>query len=970
MPDPIDDLSQRWKRNPDAASTIALCEALRHTSRPTLVQQVGQLATQKHGSQVPVLLAVARMYLDAQLLSDAQSVLVAAGKVAPREGGVYRWLGEVLLRRGDAERAEKVLERATQLGSKEPDTGLWLERARVFKVVQAKAGARAVAMEIAAAAAPRPRPKLDSVDDEGTTEIRSTNSIEGLDEALRPAAGVRNHLSPPTEEPFTNTNSAETVPFPTPVGHIRTELEYALKRATGDVEPTQLMPAAPQSSPRPPASRPSPPARPPTPPPLMRPPTPEPPPMPAHRMPEPAKARTPPPPEPARARAPLPAPVRRDVPAPAARAEAPAGVPQAKDVLDALALAGIFEREGRTGGVFRWDKPTEKSRRRSSIALGVVMTLLVGAGIGVFKYVNDLREKARVQSEAILQTVETDLEASKTSLFPDVEARMGHAFELDSRSRRAALDWLHERALVGIMKGSAEVAFEDAIARATEVGVPEPSFAFARVAAFLFQGDTAGAVGLFSKWDGPAANDAYYQLIAGATLERAGDPRALERYAAAVRLDPNLVIAQILLAQSTAIDGDPAKAADLAKQFRAKYADRPEGAALLALAWGRDPARGEQAPPEVAEVIAHSDDLPLPLAAVPHALAAIAAIDKHGDARGEITKGLAVADGPGVASWMGSIALDARDEGLVQKAALLAVGFSAVYPPARVLAARVALLGGRFDQALKATEDMDPSMPDVVVVRAATAYERIDANALTLALDALNPDAKKLPFMNALVLAPDVLGGRAGQASGPKVLEMSDDEAPWSDLVAMDLALDLGELDIADKIGASWKGSEDKPLRALRLSRLARYQNKIDIADALSKTALDSGTVTPRTLVERVFVLVAKNKPQEVTALLARYPLVLGPSATWLGAYALASMNKISEAQGKISSLDPPPAAAALPARVIAAVALAAAKDRKRAVEYVKALLSTGIQDPDLVAAAVSLGFKRVDHAKKRATYE
>jgi hypothetical protein len=247
MPDPIDDLSQRWKRNPDAASTIALCEALRHTSRPTLVQQVGQLATQKHGSQVPVLLAVARMYLDAQLLSDAQSVLVAAGKIAPRDGGVYRWLGEVLLRRGDAERAEKVLERATQLGSKEPDTALWLERARVFKVVQAKAGARAVAMEIAAAAAPPPRPKIDSVDDEGTTEIRSTNSIEGFDKALRPAAGVRNHLSPPTDEHMI-TNSAETVPFPTPVGHIRSELEHALKRSTGDLEPTQLMPAAPSPS--------------------------------------------------------------------------------------------------------------------------------------------------------------------------------------------------------------------------------------------------------------------------------------------------------------------------------------------------------------------------------------------------------------------------------------------------------------------------------------------------------------------------------------------------------------------------------------------------------------------------------------------------------------------------------------------------------------------------------------------------
>jgi hypothetical protein len=199
---------------------------------------------------------------------------------------------------------------------------------------------------------------------------------------------------------------------------------------------------------------------------------------------------------------------------------------------------------------------------------------------------------------------------------------------------------------------------------------------------------------------------------------------------------------------------------------------------------------------------------------------------------------------------------------------------------------------------------------------------------------------------------------------------MSDDEAPWSDLVAMDLALDLGELEVAEKIAVAWRGSEDKPLRGLRLSRLARYQNKVDLADSLSKTALDSGTVTPRTLEERVFVLIAKNRPQDVAPLLAKYPLVLGPSATWLSAYALASANKTAEAQGKTASLDPPPAQAPLPARVIAAVALASMKDRRRAPDYVKSLLSTGVQDPDLVAAAVSLGFRRVDHARRRASYE
>ena len=45
-------------------------------------------------------------------------------------------------------------------------------------------------------------------------------------------------------------------------------------------------------------------------------------------------------------------------------------------------------------------------------------------------------------------------------------------------------------------------------------------------------------------------------------------------------------------------------------------------------------------------------------------------------AKDEVQKGLAVADGPGVAAWLGSIALDTGDEQLARKAALAAVSFS------------------------------------------------------------------------------------------------------------------------------------------------------------------------------------------------------------------------------------------------------------------------------------------------------
>src|SRR5579872_6624505 len=115
MPDPIDDLVLRWKRDPSAKATVALCEALRDSPRGPLVQEVGELAAARHGGDKAVLLSVARMYIEAHRLPDAQTLLVAAGKLAPRDPYVLRWLGEVLLRRGDAERAQKVLERAIEL---------------------------------------------------------------------------------------------------------------------------------------------------------------------------------------------------------------------------------------------------------------------------------------------------------------------------------------------------------------------------------------------------------------------------------------------------------------------------------------------------------------------------------------------------------------------------------------------------------------------------------------------------------------------------------------------------------------------------------------------------------------------------------------------------------------------------------------------------------------------------------------
>src|SRR5262249_39060774 len=262
-----------------------------------------------------------------------------------------------------------------------------------------------------------------------------------------------------------------------------------------------------------------------------------------------------------------------------------------RDLLDALALAGVYEPQAQHAGApLRWDRAEKGRRGPGTITLILAMILFLGASAGTFYYVRDKRAKEHAQAEALLAQVAKTLDEGIAGELGGAEAKLGRAFELDSRSPRAALVWLRERALLGLLKGGSEIAFEDSMGRAKEVGVKEADMAFARVASFLFQGDTVGAAALLPKWDGPAANDAWYQVMAGATLERAGDPRAVERYDAASKIDPELAVALIGRARATAIDGDPQKASELAKQLAQKIPGRAEPPALVALAWGRDPS--------------------------------------------------------------------------------------------------------------------------------------------------------------------------------------------------------------------------------------------------------------------------------------------------------------------------------------------------------------------------------------------
>jgi len=297
------------------------------------------------------------------------------------------------------------------------------------------------------------------------------------------------------------------------------------------------------------------------------------------------------------------------------------------------------------------------------ISACVISVLFAGAAAGGFVYLQDQKHKAHAAAEQTLAAIDVKLASIEPQAFADVERDLRRAMAQEPGSTHAAQSWLRARVLKGLLVGPSDATVESGVRRARELGIPEKDTAFAIAASYLWSDDLTGALGAIAQWDTAAAQDPYFQLVAGAVLERAGDARAQERYAAAMRLSPELFAAETGLLRCIAQDGDPKKALELARNLRQRATDRPEGIALLAFAWAKDPARGE-APREV-EAAEQLGALPAGLRAIPHGLAAARALDARDGAAARVAlrKGLAVAESAQMATWIGRKGRSAKAAG-------------------------------------------------------------------------------------------------------------------------------------------------------------------------------------------------------------------------------------------------------------------------------------------------------------------
>jgi len=1028
----LDELLRQWRSNPDADATIALCSFLGTSSREELIREVAASAETWHTEDGNVMLAVGRMHLDAGFLAEAQAALVAAGKANGRDAKPFRYLGEVLLRRGDALRAEKVLARALQFSPNDPEASLWHDRSVVYSALQKRIGVEAVAAEVL-----RAMPKQNSIPaptmaglshkafgNEAPTKPRSQNPFSNpagapdddalprfeSEDPLRVSDSDLFEESSPRLSPLASAARATTLgmgppgpklpsnaPAKSPVGALRPSPQ-ASKLAGSGAPAMASKPAVPTRAAAAPASRPAPVAA---------------------RVEVPAKARpvarpehfeesittiTPAPfiapswPEAAPvARSPLPLPAMPPVPAatphsPAARsalavaetmaapsfaspppfvpAASPAsfdrsrsagparmpnysdnGLPEAGLVLEHLSRVGVYEPGG--GAPPAWETP-KRQKARGTWAISVAIVLIAAAGAGSYAYSKKIRTERMQHALALNDEVKKLLETGQIADLRKTDQKLNEAFELDSLSQQAARLWLQNRVLYEILTAEEVRGIDSAVHRGKAVDLPEKDTAFGRIASFMAEGDLAGGAAILSRWDGASARDPYYQLAAGAVLERAGDLRAVERYDAARQLDPEFIPAQMLLARLLLLEFGGERAKPVLDTLRKRLGDAPITRALSALAWVVDSERPEALPDDAKLEPGDAEKLPAPLSGVPAMVEAVQAM-RAGDlpkVSRAIDSAVAGAMTPSLATGLGFLAIEAGDEQLARKAALRALQFAAVYPRARTLAARVALLGGRLDEAQKAIEELDPSAPDVVVVRGVVAYEALEPADLEGALRSLGEAAHTRQAYTALSAGPGVLRGSAFPSS-EKLEAMATPATPWGELVAADAALDLGDLALAAKILSRRQGDAVRPVHFLRLARLYRYQNKTE--DALkAAAAAREGTTTSALLIESLYGFLKKEDAAGARNLVAKHPTVLGPLTAWLGVLVDVASKQKAQAAARTAKLDLPPPETPLTLRILVARALAAADD-KRARPYVLALAKQVPKHPDVIEAALEL---------------
>jgi tetratricopeptide (TPR) repeat protein len=1004
----LDELVARWRKNPDQEATLALCAHLGTSGEADLLREVGNTAEAWHRDNHTVMLSVGRMYLDAGLLAEAQSAFVQAGKLAATDSAAYRYLGEVLLRRGDAVRGEKTLARAITLGDSAPETRLWHERSVVYAALQQRKGASAVADEVARtaphqasipvptlspfdrpaeAAAPRAtrrsRPPLAPARPSGPRRSSPPGMSRRRSASVPPAASARGAKSAPLQTLLMGRSPvpvpALDVPVHPPSPFFRSESHSPrpnhrarpassasqVRRGDAGLSASEHVPEVARSplfipkAARAPAAPPTAEAVPPSDPfegtfpddPLF------------HdrlTLDEPASAVAPSSePEAAsdswRPTAELDAhsaPSSASQPTPQAARTDPRAEPSPESVLLTLAQVGLYEAD--SGVVPAWESAPQPTPRRVWV-MGGALLLAVGMGLGGYRYALGIQGQHLARAQELSTHLAGLLDSGSRTDLEASEADFQVLFELDSRGQEAAMLWLKNRVLHTLLEVPPVSGVESAIQRARTVGVEESRLIFGRLAGALSAGDLPGAGQIIEQWDQRAKTDALYQLLAGTVFERAGNPEALERYTSAVALQPDLKLAHVLAARLALLQIGPVAAKPTLDLAYARLGQSASAQVLRGLEWATSPASGAPAPNGLAPE--SEQQLPPFLSATMKAVAAVRA-DREGrldEATAAYARALDPTTTPAMAAWIGYQALDAGHVDIARGAALKAVQLSVQHKSAQSLAARIALADDRLAEAQAAVLGLDPNGRDATLIEAVSAYENLQAKSTSRLLRGLSAEPAQNAALESLGNAEKVTTGLT-RVTSDMLKRLGRATQVWGGLVATDAALDTGQLGLAEELAKAHGWDAERAAPAARLARLQRYQGQSEAALALVGTLLEHPS--PRASSEAILTLLEAGRTAAAATAMERVGDASGRLQPWLRALVDAANGRQTGAQKELAGLTLPAKGEPVLVHAIALRALVAAKDR-RAKAYASQLGQRFPAHPDVKAALHELGLRR-----------
>jgi tetratricopeptide (TPR) repeat protein len=119
----------RFRSQPESEDAYALAEDLIAAKRYGDARGVAVTAQAPDREDGQLLVLEARAWLSERDLVRAQAALLRAVRAAPDYGEAYRWLGHVLLKRGDPQRAAKTLRRAIELDPHDEESRKLVARA-------------------------------------------------------------------------------------------------------------------------------------------------------------------------------------------------------------------------------------------------------------------------------------------------------------------------------------------------------------------------------------------------------------------------------------------------------------------------------------------------------------------------------------------------------------------------------------------------------------------------------------------------------------------------------------------------------------------------------------------------------------------------------------------------------------------------------------------------------------------------